>query len=738
MKKQRRATFWTLIFVIAFSLLFIIAVLYAQTYSRKNIESLRTANQNANTAFDINNRLQELLYHIETAEIYARNKYKGKKNDEKDLSVTVEIIDKHIQNLEILSKTSKRTNGLTSLVSIVHNKIDHLNNFIHNANNKEIGQIDAKKLDELLAVSLNDSLYQKAIVIQQALEGDLKNTFTETATYSNKVLKLNGVLSILVILSIAILVTLIIRRLLEQLSLIYQLGKEKDRADKSASIKEQFLANMSHEIRTPINAVVGFTNLLQKTTLDDNQKQFVTLIQNSGENLLAVVNDILDISKIEAGMLRITKNPFKINETCHAIEMMFASKITEKSLQFKFEYDKNIPTTILGDGDRLTQVLINLLNNAIKFTAKGTVTLSVKMLSNIGKVATIQFAISDTGIGIPSEKIKTVFERFEQADDETAKNYGGTGLGLAIVKQIVSLQNGEIKIESEVGVGSSFIFNIPYEYIKEIADSNTNELDLTSLKKEFSAFRALVAEDNKTNQTLLKYILEQWDLQYDLAENGEQAIDLLKKNKYDIVLMDVQMPVMDGYTATEKIRQALQMKLPIIAMTAHVLDSEKQHCLEAGMNDYISKPINEKEFLELLGKYLKVEIKENNAKLESEHEKPELSNIYIDIDYLNRIFNNNDNFIKEVMCQFREQYPQELKELNNNFIAKDKKMVLSNTHHMKTTVTTLSFNTPLKTYLDNIDEEVKNNNWEVAQKEMIHLLAEEKALMNEVNFILTK
>jgi signal transduction histidine kinase len=254
---------------------------------------------------------------------------------------------------------------LDDIVGLVNSKLGYLNTFIKNDQTSTPQNFTAKQIDQLLAVSLNDSLYNKVLEIQQNLESNLKATFSETNDYSEKVLRLDTLLAIIFILALAILGTLIIKRLLDQLSLIYKLGKEKERADKSAVVKEQFLANMSHEIRTPINAVVGFAGLLQKTKLDTDQQQFVNLIQNSGENLLSVVNDILDISKIEAGMMRITKNPFSIHEVCTSLELMFQHKVNEKKLRFVFDYDNSIPNTLIGDAERLNQVLINLLNNAI-------------------------------------------------------------------------------------------------------------------------------------------------------------------------------------------------------------------------------------------------------------------------------------------------------------------------------------------------------------------------------------
>ncbi len=741
MRKPRKATFNTLLFVIAFLLLLIGIIIYTQYYSQKNIRALREANENANSTFEINNRLQEVVYYVESAEIYARQQHKNPKSVSREsLKDTLSIIFRHLAILKSQNenRTTDRIAELDDIGVLVNSKLSYLNTFIKNDEVSTPQKFTSKQLDQLLAVSINDSLYNKVLVIQQNLENNLKTTFVKTNNYSEKVLKLNTLLAIIFILSLAILGTLIIKRLLDQLSLIYKLAKEKERADNSAIVKEQFLANMSHEIRTPINAVVGFAGLLQKTKLDTDQKQFVNLIQNSGENLLSVVNDILDISKIEAGMMRITKNPFSIKEVCTSLEMMFQHKVNEKKLKFEFDYDKNIPTTLIGDAERLNQVLINLLNNAIKFTEKGLVKLSVQLLQKTAHEVKIQFIIKDTGIGISKEKLAAVFERFEQADNNTARQYGGTGLGLSIVEKIVEMQAGEISVDSNLGEGATFKVILSYEYVNKPEEETSNTTSITqsaNAKKEFSNYKILVAEDNKTNQTLLKFILQQWNLSYDLAENGQQVLDILRKEKYDLVLMDIQMPIMDGYQAANKVRKELGLNIPMIAMTAHVLPTEKQKCIQAGMNDYISKPIDETVFIGMLEKYLGSSLV-NGFELQK---PPVVGNdlLYIDVDYLNNIFSENAGFINEVMYQFREQFPNELKQLKLAVFEKDKKEVLRLAHHMKTTVSSISTNTPLKLMLDSIEGRVESENWTLINEELDKLLKAEPILMREINTVLT-
>jgi signal transduction histidine kinase/CheY-like chemotaxis protein len=730
-----KKTFNTLLFILLFLLALITAIFFTQYNSQKNIAGLIEANQSAAITFDVNNRLQEIVNYSKVIEKNSRNFYKtGKADYAKGAEDTIKIIENHLAVLNRISQKNNTNSNFSVLTSLVQGKIRHVKNFLeaYRKNNKAPGFIFA---DSVLGVHLDERIYTTALEVQQSLENNLKKTLSQSSRLSEKILRLDKILSIVAILAVVILGTFIIKRLLEQLKLINILAIEKERADKSAMIKEQFLANMSHEIRTPINAVVGFSGLLQKTPLQSDQKQFVDLIQKSGDNLLAVVNDILDISKLEAGMMRITKNPFSISEICMSMEMMFFHKATEKNISFSCTVDEDIPDTLVGDAERLNQVLINLINNALKFTSEGEVNVNVIMEKRTSDKVDLKFSIKDSGIGIPKNKLSTIFDRFEQADSETSRQYGGTGLGLSIVKKIINLQGGEINVQSETGKGSEFIFNITYEFI----ENPENLENYTTVHNQdnvvFNNIKALVAEDNITNQTLLKFTLKQWNLDYDLAENGQQALDLIQKNKYDIVLMDIQMPLMDGYEAAKKIRKEVNASIPIIAMTAHVLPTEREKCINAGMNDYISKPLKETEFLKLLKKYLPhTSAKTETVKTES---KPKNDFRYIDLEYLNNIFPGNDDFINEIMYQFREQYPKELKQLKYFMDSESLEGVKGLAHHLKTTVSSLSIDTPLRIHLDKIEDFVKEADWPHIQHEVNSLVQKEESVLREVNTVIT-
>jgi signal transduction histidine kinase/CheY-like chemotaxis protein len=383
---------------------------------------------------------------------------------------------------------------------------------------------------------------------------------------------------------------------------IASLNESKQQIKEASSIKEQFMANMSHEIRTPMNAIIGFTNILKRTDLDPQQRQYVQNIHTAGENLLALVNDILDLSKIEAGMMLLEEKNFSLRSLIASVTNMFREKITEKGLTYKEDIDEQIPDILCGDAVRLTQVLVNLLGNAIKFTDTGEIRLSAQLLRVSEKGVELQMKVADTGIGIAKEKQGRIFERFQQAETETTRKFGGTGLGLSIVRQIVEIQGGTLSLISESGKGSEFTFTIPYSLPDEekmLSEALAMENDPVSIKD----VKVLIAEDNPMNQQLIKHLMKNWEIQFTIVSNGAEAVDALQKDEFSLVLMDIQMPEMDGYQAIETIRKHLHSDIPVIAMTAHAMMGEKEKCLQLGMNDYISKPLKETVLYNIIAQY---------------------------------------------------------------------------------------------------------------------------------------
>ena len=388
------------------------------------------------------------------------------------------------------------------------------------------------------------------------------------------------------------------------LNILEDYSEAKEKAEESTKLKEAFLANMSHEIRTPMNAIIGFSDILSKRKLGEQEKEYVTTIKSAGENLLTIINDILDISKIEAGMMTFEANTFSVKETFISLNVMLMGKAKEKNLELLFSCDKDVPDILLGDHTRLTQIIINLTGNAIKFTQQGKVQVTVKVLKNDSdgyrdENTLLEFSIKDTGIGIPPDKLEHIFERFRQAESHTTRKYGGTGLGLSIAKQLVELQGGTLSVKSEFKVGSVFSFRIPYK------KSTHAQATLATIEKKYNMeslikLKILLVEDNQLNVKLLLSLFSENSLKLQVAENGSVGIEKLRENNgstplttcFDIILMDMEMPVMNGYEAATIIRNELKNNIPIIAMTAHAMAGEREKCLSLGMNDYISKPIN--------------------------------------------------------------------------------------------------------------------------------------------------
>ncbi|WP_245776620.1 response regulator [Spirosoma endophyticum] len=386
---------------------------------------------------------------------------------------------------------------------------------------------------------------------------------------------------------------------------LQRLQEAKELAEKAVKLKENFLANMSHEIRTPLNAMLGFSELLGTTVLDDEQKEFIGLIRTAGKNLLTIINDILDISKIEAGMIRLESIPFSIQLLTGSIKTMFQPTAADKNLHLTVETDPDLPPVFLGDPTRLTQILLNLLSNAIKFTKKGGVTLRVEKGESTTESVRVRIIVQDTGIGIESEALPHIFERFQQANNFTTRYYGGTGLGLNIVKSLSELQGGSIIVDSTVGEGSRFTIEIPYLIAKEQINLDQTQRSTGKNPSERDV-RVLVVEDNLMNQKLVLQVLKRLGYQAKVADDGQRALDMLQETAFDVILMDIQMPIMDGYETTRQIRSKFDKTVPIIAMTAHALASEQEECLKAGMNDFLSKPFKMEELQQLIRKYLPV------------------------------------------------------------------------------------------------------------------------------------
>ncbi len=468
-----------------------------------------------------------------------------------------------------------------------------------------------------------------------------------------------------------------------------KLEEEMRVTEATAQAKQNFLANLSHEIRTPMNGILGIATLLGKTALNDRQHNFLKLIQDSANNLLVIVNDVLDLEKIVAGKLKLEKLPFKIVDKISNIVQSFIYRAEEKGLATI--YQNTIPgdLVIIGDPFRLNQVLNNLLNNALKFTEHGRIIITTRIHSIAYDVASIECSIKDTGIGINEHIINKIFEPFVQANATITRKYGGTGLGLSICKNLLEMQDGTLSVKSEENAGSVFTIKIPYLIGdgNEMPDELNHEVNYSSLGKK----RILVVEDMELNQFIARHIMESWGFEVSMAGNGSQAINMVKQNDYDLVLMDIQMPEMNGIEATRQIRimnDLAKANLPIIALTGNSLNTDSEKYLAAGMNDYLSKPLSEAKLFQVIAANLKNDkIQSINMKTNEFMEPAPVSNQKLyDLSTIIEISGGDEEFVQTMVSLFIDTVPSNLKELNVALQNKNWDMVSKTAHKLKSTL----------------------------------------------------
>ena len=510
----------------------------------------------------------------------------------------------------------------------------------------------------------------------------------------------------------------ITKRKLIELELI----QSKELAEGLLQTKANFLSNMSHEIRTPLNGIIGFTHLLQDSKLDEDQLEMVQAIEYSGKNLLVIINDILDFSKMEAQKMLFESIPFDLIAILKNTLHLMVLKSQEKGVELIYSIDEKLSTKLIGDPTRLNQILNNLVGNAVKFTEKGFVELNVSLIEDNEEHCLIEFSVVDSGIGIEEEKQELIFESFSQASNNTTRIFGGTGLGLAITKKLIEQQNGTLEVYSEVGEGSTFKFCL---WFKKQENQLTSEevFEVNSLDSKFLIGKnILVAEDIDINRKLIKRIFEKWGCKIDLAEDGQKALEMSLLKSYDLILMDLQMPIMGGLESASEILKKYPT-LPIVALSAYTSQEDEGKCINAGMRTLITKPIDQDKLLLVLYKYLieeTVEIHENN---EEEILKIAFSDKLINFNYLNSVTNGDDVFKKEMVDLVATQLPKFIFKIRE-FMIENKPLELKREiHKLKSTIGILGLDNG-KALINEMETEIAQTESLSTIKHKIHFLIE--------------
>lgn len=672
-------------------LLGILVIVFLQVVSGYNITRLIDGNKSLSEEIQIQSRLHQLYIEIVTVESDIRSAIIS--NDSNYIITAPAKIRRIRQNAKSITESMQPPSlqeALRQLEKLVEDKTAFSEQIL-SAFSSNNGVRARELVNTERGKFIRDSIEQVLLRIDGIRQADLLNLITnsEKAGQTTRIwgLGIAGIALAAVILAF----WYILNQGRQQQKMITLLNESEKRSKDVAEMKEQFLANMSHEIRTPMNAILGFTNLLRRTQLSQDQRQYVQNIHSAGENLLALVNDILDLSKMEAGMMKLEETRFSLHSLMSSVGAMFGEKIKEKQLAFTIHIDKEVPDILSGDAVRLTQIMVNLLSNAVKFTERGTIEINVKLVRQSDEKAKVRIKISDTGIGISEDKLQSIFERFHQAETETSRRFGGTGLGLAIVRQLVLLQNGTISVNSKPDEGTEFIVELTYSIpdINQIYTASLVALDEdVSLRK----ITVLIAEDNNMNQQLISHLMKSWDIDFVMVNNGKQVIAELKNRSYSLVLMDIQMPEMDGYEATRIIRNELKQSIPIIAMTAHAMAGEREKCIELGMNDYVSKPIKETVLYNLIGLHAQ--------NVSGDMLSPPIA---IQLGYLEELSGGDKEFERSILEQFLIQAPQELDMLEKAIENNESESIKQVAHSMKSTVGYIGLSSVLEPYLDRIE-----------------------------------
>lgn len=460
-----------------------------------------------------------------------------------------------------------------------------------------------------------------------------------------------------------------------------ELIKAREMAEASARVKEDFLVNMSHEIRTPMHVISGMAELLSKTSLEKQQQFYLGNIRHAAETMLALMNDILDLSKMEAGKLSLENIPFEVHAVLKRMMQVMQQSAEEKGLDLLLDYRADgISTRLLGDPHRLNQILYNLLSNAVKFTSSGKITVECRLDRDMGEMQTLHFRVSDTGVGMDKAFLSRLFEKFSQEHGSTSRTSGGTGLGMNICKELIDLMGGEIEVKSQKNQGTIVSFRIPF---LKAAEGKVPEVTPVEEGREiFSGLKVLLADDNDMNRLVATTILSRLGAEIREAENGEEALEKFRESRPDIILMDIRMPVMDGMEACMQIRASAGTDVPVVALTAHAMKSEIDRFFAAGMNAYLPKPFTEAQLLAVVNSCLKKESRQVADGPQS-GEKIPASESYWNPEKLRQLSRGNEEFVRKMISIFLQQTPLRLKEIRLAADAADWKQVSDIAHKMK-------------------------------------------------------
>jgi signal transduction histidine kinase/CheY-like chemotaxis protein len=683
-------------------------LLYIHYSSNRSVNNLIDGNKKILAEIGVTNELRELNKDIAAIEGRGRGvKLPPDSIHLKEFTAKIERVQIDLDNLQKISDDDSSEIYIDRLDLLVHEKMNYSRTINAQKRNDVKGSSDSADFENHSRL-LNDSIRLVSHQLENSRQKLLLTSTISTEKSGRKALNSGTLLIIIVLICGGVLFLIILNRIVRQYALIQNLNISKKKIREAARLKEVFITNMSHEIRTPMNAIIGFTSLLQRKELDEESSGYVKTIQQSGETLLAIINDVLDLSKIEAGMMRIDSYPFSLSGLFKSVIAMFQPRFEEKGIKLLAEVEETLPDMLEGDPARLTQILMNLIGNALKFTNRGTVTIKISKEGKTGDDIQVGIGVKDTGIGIQKDKLKFIFERFQQAEDSITRNYGGSGLGLAIVKDLVTLQKGSIFAESEPGKGTCFKLMIPFKISSVLRQTERVEDVINNNTINLSEIEILAVEDNEVNKLLIRHLFKNWKVKYDLADNGKQAIEKLKNRNYSIILMDIQMPEMDGYTTAREIRVKLGSKIPIIAMTAHALPGEREKCLDYGMNDYISKPIHEMQLYELIVRYAGI-----TPNTESYVGSSGLvaAKVYeqIDLDYMKEVSRGNIQFEKAVTAEFLVTIPRELDSIRKSWTSTDTGQVKKLAHNMKTSISVMGLTEKLQPFLDKLEYEDLND-----------------------------